>query len=162
MSSRGLSVEAVRDDIIAAVAEVRAVAKAEHDERRNHTADWLDGLFGCPLNAEDLRPRQRHSLCTPERGHLPTSEPLSRRVPSTSWRGPWSAGVPGSCAASDRRQTDTRGYITLDSPLEPDRVYQAHMPSSLVRLLIAPNIRGVLPVGSPPASMNSLRTLRAR
>jgi len=62
MSSRGLSVEAVRDDIIAAVAEVRAVAKAEHDERRNHTADWLDGLFGCPLNGEDLREAAAEAL----------------------------------------------------------------------------------------------------
>ena len=55
MSSERHTVESVQDDIIAAISDLRAVARAENDERRNHTADWQDGLFGRPLDADDLR-----------------------------------------------------------------------------------------------------------
>jgi NAD(P)H-hydrate repair Nnr-like enzyme with NAD(P)H-hydrate dehydratase domain len=55
MSSERHTLQSVQDDIIAAISDLRAVARAENDERRNHTADWLDGLFGCALGADDLR-----------------------------------------------------------------------------------------------------------
>jgi hypothetical protein len=45
MTSRQHSVEAVRDEIIAATAELHTVAQAEHDEQRAHVADWLDERF---------------------------------------------------------------------------------------------------------------------
>lgn len=66
--------------------------------------------------------------------------------------------------SGSRRETDMEAggcYIALDSPLEPDEVYQAHTPSSLIRPFMAPNIQGVMPVGSPPALTKSARFLRA-
>lgn len=45
MSSAQSTVEAVRDGIIVSIAELRAVARLEHDERRANVADWLDDLF---------------------------------------------------------------------------------------------------------------------
>ena len=39
------SVEAIRDEIIAAAAELRAVARAEPDKQRIEVADWLDEQF---------------------------------------------------------------------------------------------------------------------
>ena len=54
-----------------------------------------------------------------------------------------------------------QGYIALDSPLEHDEVYHSHTPSSLIRPLIAPNIQGLIPVGSPPARTKSSRFVRA-
>ena len=39
------SVEAIRDEIIAAAAELRAVARAEQDKQRTEVADWLDEQF---------------------------------------------------------------------------------------------------------------------
>jgi hypothetical protein len=54
--------EAIRDDTIAAVADLRAVARIEHDERRNHTADWLDGLFADVIDASGLREAAAEAL----------------------------------------------------------------------------------------------------
>lgn len=45
MSSKQRTVEAVRDEVIAAAAELRRVAQAEYDERLANLADWLDELF---------------------------------------------------------------------------------------------------------------------
>jgi hypothetical protein len=45
MSREQRNVEAIRDEIIAAAADLRAVARSEQDHQRNHAADWLDGLF---------------------------------------------------------------------------------------------------------------------
>lgn len=39
------SVEAIRDEIIAAAAELRAVARAEQDKQRIEAVDWLDEQF---------------------------------------------------------------------------------------------------------------------
>ncbi|MDQ0661590.1 hypothetical protein QFZ35_000088 [Arthrobacter ulcerisalmonis] len=55
MGSERITVESVRDDIISAIAEVRSVARAEHDEGRNQTADWLDVLFAGVNDAHGLR-----------------------------------------------------------------------------------------------------------
>jgi hypothetical protein len=48
VSNKPKTLDAVRDEIISAIAEVRAVARSEHDEQRNRTADWLNGLFASP------------------------------------------------------------------------------------------------------------------
>lgn len=45
MRSQPRTVEAVRADIILAIAEVRAAARMGRDEQRVHAADWLEGLF---------------------------------------------------------------------------------------------------------------------
>lgn len=42
---KGTAVESVRTEIIAAIEEVRTVARAEQDESREMTADWLDAQF---------------------------------------------------------------------------------------------------------------------
>ncbi len=39
------SVEAIRDEIIAAAEELRAAARAEQDKQRIEVADWLDEQF---------------------------------------------------------------------------------------------------------------------
>ena len=49
------TVECVRAEIISAIVEVRTVARSEHDERRHHAADWLDGLFVDATDAHSLR-----------------------------------------------------------------------------------------------------------
>jgi hypothetical protein len=45
MSSKRWAVEAVRDDILSAIAEVRTVARSESDKQRSHATDWLHELF---------------------------------------------------------------------------------------------------------------------
>jgi hypothetical protein len=45
MTSTQRTVEAVRDEIIAAAAELRTVAQSEHDEARARVADCLDEQF---------------------------------------------------------------------------------------------------------------------
>ena len=45
MSRKPRTVEAVRDEIVAATSELRAVARSEQDKQRNHAADWLDREF---------------------------------------------------------------------------------------------------------------------
>lgn len=48
-------VESVRDDVIAAIAEVRSVARAEQDEAWNRTADYLDAQFASVTVARAVR-----------------------------------------------------------------------------------------------------------
>lgn len=62
MTNKPKTIEAVRDDIISAIAEVRAVARAERDDRRNHAADWLDGLFVGVTDARGLREAAAEAL----------------------------------------------------------------------------------------------------
>ena len=45
MMHKPRTVEAVRDEIVAATEELRAVARLEQDKQRDHVADWLDGQF---------------------------------------------------------------------------------------------------------------------
>jgi hypothetical protein len=52
MSSKRWAVEAVRDEILSAIAEVRTVARSEDDTQRSHAADWLLELF---VGVEDRR-----------------------------------------------------------------------------------------------------------
>lgn len=54
MSSKQRSVESVRDEIIAATAELRTVAQAEHDKFRARVAGWLDDLFSGVTDERDL------------------------------------------------------------------------------------------------------------
>lgn len=49
------TVDSVRADIISAIAEVRAVAQAEHDEQRTRTADYLDQRFADVTDRQGLR-----------------------------------------------------------------------------------------------------------
>lgn len=55
MSNDRGTVESVRAEIISAIAEVRTVAQAEHDESRQMTADWLDAQFVDVTDARALR-----------------------------------------------------------------------------------------------------------
>lgn len=55
MIRRRPTIEAVRAEIVAAIAEVRSVARSEHDEQRNHAADWLDALFFDVTDRRGLR-----------------------------------------------------------------------------------------------------------
>jgi hypothetical protein len=50
--SRRATVESVQNDVAAAIADVRSVARSEGDSRRSQVADWLEGLF---LDATDRR-----------------------------------------------------------------------------------------------------------
>ncbi|MFJ6418256.1 DUF6966 domain-containing protein [Paeniglutamicibacter sp. NPDC091659] len=50
MKNERWSVDAVRDEIVSAIAEVRFVARSEHDEHRAHAADWLEEQF---IDAKD-------------------------------------------------------------------------------------------------------------
>lgn len=45
MSRNQHNVEVIRDEVIAAVAELRAVARAEHDKPRQEVADWIEEQF---------------------------------------------------------------------------------------------------------------------
>ncbi len=45
MNRENLGVKAIRDEIIAASAELRAVARTEEDEHRIQVANWLDDQF---------------------------------------------------------------------------------------------------------------------
>ncbi|POH61163.1 hypothetical protein [Arthrobacter glacialis] len=62
MNSKHSSVNEVRDDILVAIAEVRTVARSEHDEQRNSTADWLDGQFIDVTDARTLRAAASNAL----------------------------------------------------------------------------------------------------
>ena len=55
MGKKPRTVEAVRDEIVSAIAEVRAVARAEHDESRQMTADYLDAQFADITKVRALR-----------------------------------------------------------------------------------------------------------
>jgi hypothetical protein len=55
MSRKPWTVEAVLDDINSAVADVRAVAEAQGDESRKHTAGYLEELFVDVTDRRSLR-----------------------------------------------------------------------------------------------------------
>ena len=48
------TLQAMVDKIIAAIAELRAVAQSEHDESRAHVSDWLDERFADVTDEQDL------------------------------------------------------------------------------------------------------------
>lgn len=62
MNSKSSTVDVVRNDILAAIAEVRTVARSEHDVRRNSTADWLDEQFIDVTDAHALRAAAANAL----------------------------------------------------------------------------------------------------
>ena len=62
MSRENHTVEAARDEIIAAVAELRAVAGAEQDKQRLEVADWLDEQFVGIADPRDLLEATREAL----------------------------------------------------------------------------------------------------
>lgn len=55
MSRKPSTVQAVLDDIISAIADVRAVAEAQGDESRKYTAGYLEGLFVDVTDRRSLR-----------------------------------------------------------------------------------------------------------
>lgn len=55
MSRTPQTVETVRDEIIAAAAELRAVARSEQDKHRNQVAGWLDEQFAGVTDRPVLR-----------------------------------------------------------------------------------------------------------
>ncbi|WP_210063460.1 glycine betaine ABC transporter substrate-binding protein [Pseudarthrobacter sp. PvP004] len=55
MGNQHRNVDAVRDEITSAIAEVRSVAQLEHDVQRQRTADWLDKQFVGVDDAPTLR-----------------------------------------------------------------------------------------------------------
>lgn len=62
MSREKRTVEAVRDEILAAVAELRAVALSEQDQQRTHVADRLDAQFTGVSDRRALREAARGAL----------------------------------------------------------------------------------------------------
>jgi hypothetical protein len=62
MSSQPTTVEAVRDEIISAIVDVRTVARSERDEQRNKTADWLDEQFIDVTDGRGLREAAANAL----------------------------------------------------------------------------------------------------
>lgn len=62
MTSERWSVEDVRNEILAAVAEVRSVARDEDDEHRQHTANWLEEQFGGVTEPRELREASARAL----------------------------------------------------------------------------------------------------
>jgi hypothetical protein len=62
MTSTQRTVEAVRGEIIAAIAEVRAAALLGQDEQRAHTADWLDQQFADVTDRRGLREASAQAL----------------------------------------------------------------------------------------------------
>ncbi|MBG6189088.1 hypothetical protein IWX64_000008 [Arthrobacter sp. CAN_A212] len=62
MSDGPRTVQAVRDEIIAAIAEVRAAALLGQDEQRAHTADWLDRQFADVTDRRGLREASDQAL----------------------------------------------------------------------------------------------------
>ena len=70
MSRKPRTVEAVRDEIISAVAEVRSVARLEQDNQRAHAADWLDEQFAGIANRRALRAAAADALGSLYRGGM--------------------------------------------------------------------------------------------
>ncbi|MHA7191094.1 hypothetical protein ACX80N_12470 [Arthrobacter sp. MDT2-16] len=62
MTNQQRTVQAARDEIIAATAELRAAALLGQDEQRAHTADWLEGLFAGVTNRRGLREASAQGL----------------------------------------------------------------------------------------------------
>jgi hypothetical protein len=62
MGKKQDTIESVQAEIIAAIAQVRAVARAEQDEQRSHAADWLDELFINIMGEHRLREAAAEAL----------------------------------------------------------------------------------------------------
>jgi hypothetical protein len=62
MSSKPHTVDAVRTEIVSAIAEVRAAARLGQDEQRAHTADWFDELFAGVFDRRGLREASAQGL----------------------------------------------------------------------------------------------------
>jgi hypothetical protein len=86
MSSKQRTVEAVRDEIIAASAELRTVAQSEHDEARAHVADWLDGRFAGVTDEQDLHEASAEAL-TMYRGGMGSFQDVGSAASSHVVRG---------------------------------------------------------------------------
>jgi len=70
MSHKPRTVEAVRDEVVAATAELREVARSERDKQRDHVADWLDGQFIGVTDRRVLRAAAADALSSLYRGGM--------------------------------------------------------------------------------------------
>jgi hypothetical protein len=72
MSRKPRTVEAVRDEIISAVTEVRSVARSEQDNQRAQAANWLDEQFAGITNRREreLRGAASYALGSLYRGGM--------------------------------------------------------------------------------------------
>jgi hypothetical protein len=62
MGSKRRTVEAVKAEILAAIEQVRTVARAEQDEQRKHAADWLGEQFTDVADRSGLREAASNGL----------------------------------------------------------------------------------------------------
>jgi hypothetical protein len=62
MSFKRHTVEAVKDEILAAIEQVRAVARSEHDGQRKLAADWLGEQFTDVTDRRGLREAASNGL----------------------------------------------------------------------------------------------------
>jgi hypothetical protein len=62
MSFKRNTVEAVMDEILAALEEVRTVARSEQDAQRKHAADWLGEQFADVTDRRGLREAASNGL----------------------------------------------------------------------------------------------------
>lgn len=93
MSGEPNTLEVVRDEVSSAIAEVRAVARSEHDEQRNRTADWLDEQFVDVTDGRGLREAAANALNLYGGGRVL----LRRRDRRVSSRGHPAGGCPAAC-----------------------------------------------------------------
>lgn len=70
MSSKRRTIEAVRQEIISAIAEVRSVAQSEQDKQRAYAADWLDEQFAGVMDRRVLRASASDALGSLYRGGM--------------------------------------------------------------------------------------------
>lgn len=70
LSRKPRTVEAVRDEIISAVTEVRSVARSEQDNQRAQAANWLDEQFAGITNRRELRGADSYALGSLYRGGM--------------------------------------------------------------------------------------------
>jgi len=70
MSRKPRTIETVRDEVVAATAELRAVARREQDKPRNQAADWLDGQFAGITDRRALREAASNALGSLYRGGM--------------------------------------------------------------------------------------------
>lgn len=120
MMSKSLNVDAHRNEILSAIAEVRTVARSQHDEPRTHSADWLDELFIDATDEQTLRKAAASALTLyggngsfadvgdAESAHAvdrlrAALRPVGSTATGIGWRGPWRRS-PKSFGRTDPRQ----------------------------------------------------------
>lgn len=86
MSGPQRTVGAVRDEILAATAEVRAVAQLEQDKPRAHAADWLEEKFTGIADRRALREAASDALSSLYRGGMGSFQDVGTEASSRAVR----------------------------------------------------------------------------